>query len=235
MFKNVSAIFVMIALGLVNLPARADFTAGLNAYEMSAFSVAFKEFSAAANEGDAKSQYFVGWLYDAGLGIAQDYAEAAKWYRKAADQGNAWAQTNLGYLYDEGLGFPQDHAEALKWYRKAADQGNAQAQTNVGTFYKLGEVVSKDDAEALAWFRKAAQQGYAGAHAYIAEAYEKGLGVPENMLLAYVYYSISLNRGNESTASALTNRDALARKLTPEQLSEAQALVSSWTPGSPLP
>ena len=43
-------------------------------------------------------------MYDDGQGVAQNYAEAARWYRKAADQGNASAQLNLGVSYYDGQG-----------------------------------------------------------------------------------------------------------------------------------
>ena len=37
-------------------------------------------------------------LFGAGLGVAQDYAQAMSWYRKAADQGDAHAQALLKEL-----------------------------------------------------------------------------------------------------------------------------------------
>ncbi len=43
-------------------------------------------------------------MYENGRGVAQDYAEAARWYRKAAEQGDAGAQHNLGLLYAKGVG-----------------------------------------------------------------------------------------------------------------------------------
>jgi len=43
-------------------------------------------------------------MYQIGQGVAQDYAEAARWYRKAADQGGVAAQFNLGVMYYEGQG-----------------------------------------------------------------------------------------------------------------------------------
>jgi TPR repeat protein len=47
-----------------------------------------------------------------GRGVAQDFAEAARWYRKAADQGNAPGQASLGDMYAHGQGVTQDYAEA---------------------------------------------------------------------------------------------------------------------------
>jgi TPR repeat protein len=90
---------------------------------------AMRWYRKAADQGDATGQFYIGWFYYFGLGVAQDYAVAMGWYRKAADQGNADAQFNIGRLYESGLGVAQDYAVAMGWYRKAAEQGNLAAQS----------------------------------------------------------------------------------------------------------
>ena len=59
-------------------------------------------------------------VYQAGHGVPQDYAQAAKWIRLAADQANAWAQGMLGIMYQAGDGVPQDYVEAHKWFNLSA-------------------------------------------------------------------------------------------------------------------
>ncbi len=66
------------------------------------------------------AQNSLGFMYDNGQGVPQDYAEAAKWYRKAAKQGEAIAQTKLGFMYGKGRGVPQDYVQAHMWYNLAA-------------------------------------------------------------------------------------------------------------------
>jgi uncharacterized protein len=56
-------------------------------------------------------------MYNEGLSVPQDYAEALKWYRKAAEQGDAIAQNNLGVMYENGKGIPQNYPDAIKRYR----------------------------------------------------------------------------------------------------------------------
>ena len=58
------------------------------------------------------AQSNLGIMYYNGLGVEQDYDQAAAWYRKAADQGDAVAQYNLGYSYDEGEGVEKDTVQA---------------------------------------------------------------------------------------------------------------------------
>ena len=66
----------------------------------------------AAEQGDAFAQHNLGFMYENGRGVAQDYAEAMRWYRKAAGQGDADAQFNLGVMYQEGRGVKQDYVQA---------------------------------------------------------------------------------------------------------------------------
>ena len=51
-------------------------------------------------------------MYDTGVGVAQDAAEAVRWFRLAAEQGDALAQCFLGVMYATGGGVPQDDAAA---------------------------------------------------------------------------------------------------------------------------
>ena len=49
-------------------------------------------------------------MYDTGVGVAQDAAEAVRWFRLAAEQGDALAQFDLGVMYATGGGVLQDDA-----------------------------------------------------------------------------------------------------------------------------
>ena len=42
----------------------------------------------AAEQGIAKAQFNLGFMYNNGQGVRQDYMQAVHWYRKAAEQGN---------------------------------------------------------------------------------------------------------------------------------------------------
>jgi TPR repeat protein len=66
-------------------------------------------------------------IYDLGMGVRQDYAEAAKWYRLAAEQGYSFGQLGLGSLYWAGRSLPQDDVAAYMWFSLAAAQGLADA------------------------------------------------------------------------------------------------------------
>ena len=89
-------------------------------FDRASYATALKVWLDQANQGSAEAQYYVGQIYEKGMGIDPDYSAAALWYGKAAEQGYSSAQLSLGYLYEMGLGVEQDSAQALAWYRKAS-------------------------------------------------------------------------------------------------------------------
>jgi hypothetical protein len=68
-----------------------------------------------AERGDPIAQVYLGFMFETGRGVPQDYSEAAMWYRRSAEQGNGTAQYSLGMLYDKGFGVPRDFVEAHRW------------------------------------------------------------------------------------------------------------------------
>jgi TPR repeat protein len=98
----------------------------------------------------------LGWMYDKGQGVPQNYSAALQWYRLAAAQGNADAQSNLGVKYASGQGVARDDVTALNWYRLAAAQGNADAQSNLSLMYSKGQGVQQDYVHAYMWSNLAA-------------------------------------------------------------------------------
>ncbi len=80
---------VVLALVLSGPSLAADFQAGLEAAGRGDYATALKEWRPLAEQGSAAAQYNLGYMYDNGLGVPQDYAEAVKWHRKAAEQGVA--------------------------------------------------------------------------------------------------------------------------------------------------
>ena len=131
--RGIPAILLALVLSAPSLAA--DLQAGAEAYERGDFIAALKEWRPLAEQGDARAQYLLGFMYDNGEGIKLDYAEAVKWYRLAAEQGEVRAQVNLGAMYMDGQGVTQDYAEAVRWHRLAAGQGVAAAQHHLGAMY----------------------------------------------------------------------------------------------------
>ena len=154
-----------------------------------------------------------------------DYASALREWRPLAEQGDSPAQVSLGLLYTNGQGVPQDHVQARQWYEKAAIQGDALAQLNLGVIYGNGKGVPEDYQQALYWFRLSANQGNAMAKTQLGLMYERGNGVPQDVVLAQKWYILGAANGDKLGAEL---RDALAKRMTPAQIFQAQQRVLEW-------
>lgn len=81
-----------------------------------------------AERGDARAQAFLGFMYEHGRGVPQDYVAAVFWYTRAAEQGHATAQYLLGLMYDKGLGVERSDTLAYMWLNLAAAHAPAHAK-----------------------------------------------------------------------------------------------------------
>ena len=120
------------------------------------------QIRAAAEAGDAKSQFKLAICYLKGAGVPRDFAQGVVWMRKAAEGGLADAQYPMGLFTAEGKGVKQDKAASIEWFAKAAEQGHKDAQRSLAkialaAYRETGSETSK--AGALKWFKAAANQG----------------------------------------------------------------------------
>jgi TPR repeat protein len=76
-------------------------------------------------------------------------------------------------------------------------------------------------------FRKAAEQGYARSQNNLGVMYGNGTGVPQDYVLAYMWCNLAGASGDEH---ANRSRENLSKKMTPEQIAEAQKLSREWKP-----
>jgi len=167
--------------------------------------------------------------YQAGIDANNrgDYATALREWRPLAEQGFTAAQFNLGQLYANGQGVPQDYVQARQWWEKAAVQGDVEAATNLGTLYLNGQGGVQDDQKAVDWFRRSAIHGNARALTNLGLMYERGRGVPQDFVMAHKWYILGAANGDKLGAEL---RDALAKRITPAQLFQAQQLAREWKP-----
>lgn len=73
--------------------------------------------------GSAHALGRLGFRYENGFGVPQNYIAAADLYRRAAERGDAFAQSRLGLSYDRGHGVRQDFILSYKWLDLAAARG----------------------------------------------------------------------------------------------------------------
>ena len=86
-----------------------------------------------------------------------------------------------------------------------------------------------EPAEALRLWQTAADAGDARAMLALARLYAQGLGAPQNYIEAHKWFNLAASRGE---AAAPEERDALAAKMTPQQVALAQERAAAWQPGT---
>ncbi|MDA7538297.1 sel1 repeat family protein, partial [Akkermansiaceae bacterium] len=96
-----------------------------------------------------------------------------------------------------------------------------------GSVYWKGEGVPEDKAESLKWYRKAADQGDAEAQFILGVAYGNGEGVPEDYIQSYMWINLATAK-NHDHEDAKKVKVLLSKKMTPEQIAEAQKLSTQW-------
>jgi TPR repeat protein len=181
---------LVVAVVIAGVSFAGSYDDGLAAYNRNDYATALSLIRPLAELGNARAQYLLAVMYQEGLGVPQDYAQAAKWYRLAGEQRHLRAQLNLGYMYENGE-LPQDYAEAARWYRKAAEQGDVEGEDQLGIMYEFGR------------------------------------GVPQDYIQAYKWLDLAAAPGGSIPTD---HRNALAAKMTSDQIAEAQRLAREWKP-----
>lgn len=192
---------------------------------ISAFANEFEEQLKKAGNGNTTAQYELGHLYlkgDPNHGIQENPQKGIFWLRKAGMQGFLKAQISLRHAYRvmEKIADPK---EAVFWSKKASEQGDVNSQGSLGGDYYFGLYnIPQNYKLAYYWYKKAALNGDDLSQYMLGKMYSHGEGVPQNYKLAYIWFSISAAQGHKD---AVKKRNLFERKLTPQQLGEAQDLA----------
>ena len=121
----------------------------------------------------------------------------------------------------------QDYKTAYKLIAPLAEQGNASAQNYLGFMYHKGLGVLQDYKEAVTLYRLAAEQGNAPAQNKLGIMYAEGTGVPQDYTLAHMWWNIGASSGHKG---CVRNRKKVEKKMTKQQIEEAQRLARNWKP-----
>ena len=97
--KKMLLIFSVVSFGVMAASAQlAENTQrAIKAFENGKWEEGFR-LSKDADLNDKSIQFYLGWMYMEGCGVAKDDSEAVKWYRKAAEQGDEDAKEALKRL-----------------------------------------------------------------------------------------------------------------------------------------
>jgi TPR repeat protein len=108
-------------------------------------------------------------------------------------RGNAHAIGRLGFRYENGFGVPQNYIAAADLYLRAAELGDPFAQCRLGL------------------------------------SYDKGHGVPKDPILSFMWLDLATARASPRERDFYQRlRDAVASKMSFEQVTEGQRLALIW-------
>lgn len=155
--------------------------------------------TAQANANDPAAARALGKLYDGGLGVAANPAEAVKWYRRAAGV-DPEAQYLLSHMLDIGRGAEQNTAEALVLLRESAAAGWVRAEQVLAYRLENGAGIKKNEDSAAMWYRRGAEHGDVISEQKLAEFLAKGRGVDKNETEALSWYKKAGDGGSGDAA-----------------------------------
>ena len=172
--------------------------------------------------------------------MKRDWVRAARWYFKEYDAGNESGAASLGGIgRNWRLMFPGValDPEVYALIKGAAEKGNPTAQFSLGVInYRFRSDIGNDGkgnlAEAMIWYRRAADQGDVDAQVAMGIACAEGLGVQQDYVEAHKWFNLAAPRSKyrDIQTDIMRQRDALALKMTKEQIAEAQSLARAWRP-----
>jgi TPR repeat protein len=194
---------IAISAGSSTLAA-GGFDEGVANYRAENYEGAFKEWTEAAEQGDADAQYNLGCLFLRGEGTTPDRARAREWFRKAADQDES---DSMSWLFTTGGGMETEeerkaffskklppsrrfhltfvaeleNGNLMRWPCSTDEKNGAEKQFKIGLMYDSGKMgLPQNDKQAAAWYRKAAERDFAVAQTKLAYMYAAGRGVERN-------------------------------------------------------
>ena len=133
-----------------------------------------------------------------------------------------------GQAFKEGLAAYQqsssDKSQAANLFAQAAAHGHAGAQYYLAMIHESGAGVPKDRAVALNLYRQSATNGYPEAAVVVGNYYSDGVVVTQDLAEAFVWYGVAAGQGHRIAG---VFQDGARRKLTAQQLAEAQRRVAA--------
>jgi TPR repeat protein len=139
----------------------------LGKYRKGDFLGAIRLWAPMAIGGNPEAQFYIGDMYQNGLGVKETPAVARMLYIEAANRGYLIADRALAEIYFTGNGVPIDMEKALQYYWSAGIKGDHISQYHLGRFYALGVEggaegqgrVEKNEIQAYAWLDRAVYNG----------------------------------------------------------------------------
>ncbi|OIQ76709.1 localization factor PodJL [mine drainage metagenome] len=110
---------------------------------------AVRWFRQASDKGHIKAMNALGFMYEEGRGVPQNFKQAGNLYLQAMKNGNADAMVNRGLLYAKGLGVTNDNVQAYMHFLLAAAYAQDQETRDISVKLR-DEIAAKLSKQQLA-------------------------------------------------------------------------------------
>ncbi len=197
----------------------------VQAYGFGNYADAIIECGIAAHSGNPEAMVMMAGMYYEGLGIKQDYVEAANWYQKAADMGWPDAQFSLGKMYEKGHGVEQNYNKAFSFYMKAERHGHLFAIYNIGYFHAKGYTGERDFKKAYKYFKRAAKRNHGISMYGISTLHSAGIGIPRDLKRSYMWGALASKYG---VVEADKRLQYLAEIMSEREVEQAKKMAEAW-------
>ncbi|MDR3646647.1 MAG: tetratricopeptide repeat protein [Candidatus Babeliales bacterium] len=166
----------------------------------------------------SQAQYYLGYMYYAGLGVTQSYSQAFTYWNayvnthpKIVDPKQlSTVQAALGLMYFNGLGVTQDYNHSFTYFNNALNSKNlspfslAGAQYYLGLMSQTGQGTTQNTTQANTYFASALagfnsaltdpkyttdKRAISDINYYLGQIYNNGYGVPQNTATALSYFN----------------------------------------------
>lgn len=202
-FKSASKGFALARIDLFKQTVlRSSTIPSYISIEKQWFDAVVSELKRKSNDGDNEASLLLGFAYQDGIGVNEDYQKAFEYHGKAAAEGNAAAINALGLIYSHGYGVEKNVDIAMNYFQQALEHGYYNAAVNMAFHYKKGDGINKDLAKALELLEYAALNGHwRGLYEY-AKILKDGILCNKNEKLAFKFCFKAASLG-EKTAQKL--------------------------------
>ena len=180
---------------------RADGSAGTAAEAAELARTGIVALDRESREGNANASRQLGEIYDEGVIVAANRAQAEAYYSRAIEQGQANAVPQLAELWINGS--QQDQQRAIRLLEMGADRNVAAAVRLLGDQYRAGTITERDRDLALAYYLRGATDFEGPTVRRIAGTLREGSVSAERRAEAIQYLEQAANAGSVDAAMEL--------------------------------
>jgi TPR repeat protein len=230
---KIRAVFLTIMLvsaagnvAAVSIFEKTQADQGVAAFKRGDYNYARIWLSTKAAADDPQAWYYLGRMYQEGLGgFAVDPKRAERLYHQAAEKGIPEAMLAVADIHARGSGVRPNFAIARIWHEKAARLGNIDAMVLLGKDLTGANGLPANYDQARIWFEQAASAGNSEAMRALGDLYRNGYGVAVNMVDALMWYRLAVRAGN---TEAQSGNNLLTRILSADKQADAERRALEW-------